>query len=136
MRSETRAPAVELASSRLRFPKNRALTADERLCDPAPRGLATPGRLIPFRPSRARSTMRALPGGVVSLDEHLADLPECCRPEQCRCECGCRAHSHLRRCRLCAHGLHDAARAFLADPRPDRLAHLLPHSAPLREVRR
>lgn len=62
-----------------------------------------------------------------------AACPECpSLAPRCRCDCGCDAHSHYRRCRPCARGMHvrhrsvavRSAYAFGAWGSPDRLAHI------------
>lgn len=42
------------------------------------------------------------------IDRHV---PACCQPARCRCDCGCRQHSHFFRCGDCAYQRH-------APPRP------------------
>ena len=78
--------------------------------------------------------------GVIFMDAAIAGRP-CCPDARCRCSCGCRRHSHYRRCQPCALlGEHArpanviplTVRSALAfeewppTPRANRLAHLFP----------
>jgi len=98
------------------------------------------GQLVPlrtaFRPYAAALRPFLGPFGGTDVDA-------CCARRACRCECGCRAHSHYRRCRPCGFGQHAgppvawplllATRAGLAfgdwPPVPRRLRHVLAGAA-------